>query len=149
MSWEVFAREEPEMTAFGRERLDGKVAYIATTRADGSPRVHPVTPIVGDNRLFVFMEPTSPKGKDLMRDSRFALHCSVENNTGGEGEFVAAGVSSLVTDPPTREVAARFSSYTPVDRYILFELVVTSAQSTRYVGGAPRRSNWRLASHRQ
>ena len=48
------------------------------------PRVHPVTPIVGSGKLFVFMEPTSPKGKDLMRDGRYALHCGIEgNNEGG------------------------------------------------------------------
>jgi hypothetical protein len=37
------------------------VAYLGTLRADGSPRVNPVTPIVGE-QLFLFMEPTSLKG---------------------------------------------------------------------------------------
>ncbi|MGH2405330.1 MAG: pyridoxamine 5'-phosphate oxidase family protein, partial [bacterium] len=52
------------------------MAYLATLRGDGAPRVHPVTPIVGEGRLFLFMEPTSPKGHDLRRDGRYALHSS-------------------------------------------------------------------------
>ncbi len=58
---------------FGAERLNGKVAYLATVRKDGSPRVHPMTPIIGQGHLFVFMEPTSPKGHDLQRDGRYAI----------------------------------------------------------------------------
>jgi hypothetical protein len=39
-----------------------------------------VTPILGENRLFIFMEPTSPKGHDLRRDGRYTLHCSVADS---------------------------------------------------------------------
>ena len=93
-SWHEFAQQAPEIAAFGTARFGSEVAYLGTIRADGGPRVHPVTPIVGD-QLYLFMEPTSPKGKDLQRDPRYTLHCSVENSGGGEGEFYVRGRATL------------------------------------------------------
>ena len=62
MSWQLLEEQQPELAAFGVERLNGKVAYLATVRRDGSPAVHPMTPIIGLGRLFVFMEPTLAQG---------------------------------------------------------------------------------------
>ncbi len=44
-SWAEFARQAPELAAFGEARFRSGVAYLGTLRADGSPRVHPVTPM--------------------------------------------------------------------------------------------------------
>ena len=146
MSWKTFAGQAPDLAEFGRQRFASEVAYLATIRKDGSPRVHPVTPIVGGGRLFVFMEPTSPKGWDLKRDGRYALHTSVENSLGGGGEFASAGTARLVTDDETRSVAVQHASYQPADRYILFELSVLTAFATIYnQDGAPVRSRWKQA----
>src|SRR6266540_2607248 len=41
MSWHLFAAADPELAAFGKERLHDKVAYLATIRTDGAPRLHP------------------------------------------------------------------------------------------------------------
>src|SRR5688572_17938176 len=90
-SWEDFASAEPELAAYGEQRLKAGPAFLATVRADGLPRVHPVTPIIGEGHLLLFMEPTSPKGQDLQRGSGYALHCWVSNNEGGEGEFRLTG----------------------------------------------------------
>src|SRR5918999_1226027 len=49
------------------------MAYLATVRADGGPRVHPVSPIVTDEGLYCFVI-ASPKRDDLNRDGRYALH---------------------------------------------------------------------------
>src|SRR5215213_4222142 len=108
-SWAEFAKQVPELAAFGATRFDSGVAYLGTIRADGGPRVHPVTPIIGE-QLFLFMEPTSPKGKDLKRDARYSLHCSVENSSGGEGEFYVRGRGTFTNDPLMREQAVRASS---------------------------------------
>ena len=59
MSWKHLEDNNGELAAFGVARLHGSVAYLATIRKDGSPRVHPMTPIIGQGRLFVFIEPTS------------------------------------------------------------------------------------------
>lgn len=82
--WKEFAQQDPELAGFGKTRFESGVAYLGTVRTDGSPRIHPVTPIIGE-QLFLFMELTSPKGKDLQRDSRYTLHCSVEDSSGGGG----------------------------------------------------------------
>ncbi len=143
MSWRFLENQQPELAAFGLERLNGKVAYLATIRKDGSPRVHPMTPIIGEGHLFVFMEPTSPKGHDLQRDGRYAIHCSVSDTSGESGEFIVAGRARLIDNPEVRALAVRLSSYTPADRYILFEFEVTSVTSTIYTEGQPVRQNWK------
>lgn len=131
LSWHDFALAEPELSAFGEARLKSGPAFLATVRTDGMPRVHPVTPIIGEGHLFLFMEPTSPKGRDLQRGSGYALHCLVSSNDGGEGEFWLAGHAQLTDDPAMRELAATYG-YQPQDHYILFELTVESASSTVY-----------------
>jgi len=140
-TWAEFAQQAPELAAFGKVRFGSEVAYLGTLRADGSPRVHPVTPIVGE-QLFLFMEPTSPKGKDLRRDARYSLHCSVENSSGGEGEFYVRGHGTFTDDPLTREQAVRASSYAPADRYILFTLTVEYAFMNIYVDGKSETRRW-------
>ncbi|MCB8977741.1 MAG: pyridoxamine 5'-phosphate oxidase family protein [Ardenticatenaceae bacterium] len=139
-SWQEFSEQAPELAAFGQARFQSGVAYLGTIRPDGGPRVHPVTPIMGE-QLFLFMEPTSPKGKDLQRDPRFSLHCSVEDSGGGGGEFYVRGRATLVKDTAVREQAVLASSYSPADRYILFVLTVDFAFMNTYddAGAHPRR----------
>src|SRR4029077_14308291 len=83
--WEAFAAEEPALAAFGEERLRGAPASLATVREDGVPRVHPVTPIVGAGGLYLFMEPTSPKGRDLRERGSFPLPHGGPNGGGTGG----------------------------------------------------------------
>ena len=143
MSWKHLEDNNSELAAFGVARLHGSVAYLATIRKDGSPRVHPMTPIIGQGRLFVFMEPTSPKGHDLRRDGRYAIHCSVNDTSGASGEFSVSGQSRLVEDAETRSLAVKLAPYTPADRYILFEFDVESASSTVYGDGKPVYVHWK------
>jgi hypothetical protein len=142
-AWSQFAQKEPDLAAFGRERLSRGVAYLATTRADGGPRVHPVTPIIGDGRLYVYMEPTSPKGRDLRRDGRFALHSAVENADGGGGEFLIHGRAELISDPDIRAACDGLAPYEPKARYILFELLLDFVLATVYEGDETVRRRWR------
>jgi len=142
-SWQDFALAEPELSAFGEDRLKSAPAYLATVRADGMPRVSPVTPILGEGHLLLFMEPTSPKGHDLQRGSGYALHCWVASDDGGDGEFWLAGHALLTDDPAMRQLATTHG-YQPQDRYILFELTVESAFSTKYSDtGEPIRKRWK------
>lgn len=142
VTWGEFAAVEPELAAFGAERLHGAVAYLATTRPDGTPRVYPVTPIIGGGRLFLFMEPTSPKGADLRRDGAYALHSTVGDSSGAGGEFAVRGRAVPVDDPTLRALAAAASTYPPAERYILFTLGVTGALSTVYEDDRPLRRRW-------
>jgi hypothetical protein len=143
--WKQFARQAPELAAFGEARFRQGVAYLGTLRADGGPRVHPVTPIIGE-ALFLFMEPTSPKGKDLLRDSRYTLHCGVEDSSGGAGEFYVRGRATLTTDPRIREQAIEAASYTPQERYILFVFSIEFAFMNVYVEGKSVTRRWQPAA---
>jgi len=143
MTWKILEEQQPELAAFGRERLNGRVAYLATIRKDGSLRVHPMTPIIGQGHLFVFMEPTSPKGHDLRRDGRYAIHCAVSDTSGASGEFIMTGQAHLVDNPKLRALAVSLASYAPADRYILFEFDLESAASTIYPEDRPVRRTWK------
>jgi len=140
-SWAEFAEQAPQFAAFGKSRFESGVAYLGTLRPDGGPRVHPVTPIVGE-QLFLFMEPTSPKGKDLQRDARYSLHCAVENMSGGDGEFYVRGRATLSDDPQLREQAMKASPYAPQDYYILFVFSIEFAFMNNYVDGKANPQRW-------
>lgn len=141
-SWTAFAHAAPDIAAFGAGRFGSGVAYLGTVRPDGGPRVHPVTPIIGE-QLFLFMEPTSPKGQDLQRDPRYTLHCAVEDSGGGEGEFYVRGRAALSTDPAQRQQAIAAASYAPQERYILFVLSVEYAFMNVYQADGADTRRWR------
>lgn len=49
--------------------------YLATVRSDGSPRLHPVVPVLASGSVFVAIGSWSPKWRDLRREPRCVLHC--------------------------------------------------------------------------
>lgn len=132
ISWGELAGREPDLAAFGLERLTAAPAYLATVRKFGEPRVHPVTPIFTDSGLFVYMEPTSPKGRDLRERGWFAMHNGVPDNAGSGGEFFVSGEGRFVEDGDMWAVVAKASSYEPADHYVLFELLVREARCNGY-----------------
>jgi hypothetical protein len=144
VTWQRFEHDAPELAAFGRERLQAGASYLATTRADGSPRVHPVNPKVHGGHLSVYMFPNSPKVADLRRDPRFALHASVEDVHGGGGEFSVRGAARFVgdQDPLGDELAA--AGQPARDGYVRFELLLLAALAGTYVPGSnvPRLRRW-------
>jgi hypothetical protein len=144
MSWNALESARPDLAAFGVERFrQFGVAYLATIRQDGAPRVHPVTPIVGQGHLFVFMEPTSPKGHDLLRDGRYALHCAVGDSSGDSGEFQVSGRARLVEDATLRALAVAAASYEVADRYVLYEMDVERAAAKIYTTDGAARQQWK------
>lgn len=132
IGWPEFAKREPELARFGAGKLTEAPAYLATVRRSGSPRVHPVTPIISPLGLFLFMEPTSPKARDLAERGWFALHNGVPDNAGSGGEFNVSGRGLAVDDPDMWSHVADAASYTPADRYILFEFQVSEARCHGY-----------------
>jgi hypothetical protein len=143
MSWQSLVDGNPELAEFGTDRFSSRVAFLATVRIDGSPRVHPVTPILGEGQLYLFMDPTSPKGHDLRRNGLFALHASVENEDGGQGEFFITGKASLTEDNTVREVAVKHAGYDVAERYILFRLALETALGTVYGSDQKIQHRWR------
>jgi len=153
MSWQTFETASPGLAELCFERLDRKIAYLATIKKDGSPRLHPVTPFIGGGMLFIFTEPSSPKIGDLERDRRYALHCAV-SRTGPAGEerplveVQVSGSAETITDPAVRARAVHIAgSPVVLESYSLFEfqlervLVVTYDEERK-----PVVQRWRKGS---
>jgi hypothetical protein len=89
--------------------------------------------------MFCFMRKTSPKGRDLRRDPRFAVHCSVENEDGGHGEFYVRGWAHLVEDDShLHSLVASKAGYDVLPDDVLFELRISEARSLVYGDGGGR-----------
>jgi len=146
VSWQLLEEQSSLLASFGKDRLDGKVAYLATIRTDGMPRAHPVTPVVGGGYCFIFVEPGSQKVKDLQSNGYFCLHCSMNDSSGSSGEFQVTGIAEQVADSGLREVAEGASSYRPSARSLLFELRIVEVLSTSYRGGRADRNRWTAPS---
>jgi hypothetical protein len=90
-TWAQFESEAPELASVAARLWPGiaalhrgevvtghspvfSVAYLATVRADGAPRLHPFCPILAGGRLFAAIPRSSPKGWDLRRDGRCVIH---------------------------------------------------------------------------
>jgi hypothetical protein len=145
LRWGEFATQEPGLARFGSQRLTGAPAYLATVRRSGAPRVHPVTPIFTASGLYIFMEPTSPKGRDLRERGWYAMHNGVPNDAGSGGEFHIAGRGVLVDDLEIRVAASAAAGYEIADRYILFELLVNEARCLGYGDvELPDNQRWKL-----
>lgn len=144
MSWREFEEQAPELALFGVERFKGKIAYLATVKKDGSPRVHPVTPFIGDGHLFIFIDRTSPKGHDIRRDGRYALHCAVRDTSESNSEYLITGRAYEVNDPKVRQKAVTIVGSTVPDRYVLFEFLVKNVLATEYgEDRKPIRRRWK------
>src|SRR5262249_33754214 len=104
VAWQEFAAAEPDMAGIGRallEQFGPGLAFLATVRSDGAPRLHPVCPVLTDGRLYVLVTRESPKRGDLERDGRYALQTFPQPKPGSD-EFYVAGSARLVRDPATR-----------------------------------------------
>jgi hypothetical protein len=131
-SWRTFSLAAPELAAFGAALFNLRPGYLATVDATGRPRVHPVTPIIGDDELYLFTEPTSPKGHDLVERGFYALHNGVPDDSGSGGEFRLRGTAERVDDADERARAVAAARYDPADRYVLFRLSVEEARAGSY-----------------
>ena len=91
----------PEISRLGEKRLfqfGPGLAFLATTRADGGPRVHPVCVNVVDDNLYLLIV-DSPKRRDLIRDGRFALHSFPGADV--DDEFYLTGYAEVAHDRAT------------------------------------------------
>jgi hypothetical protein len=147
VTWREFTELRPDLSESGRALLyqfGVGLAFLATTRADGGPRVHPICPQVHDGGLFAFVVP-SPKRADLLRDGRFALHSfpCADN----EDAVYLTGRARPVDDDATRRALARqfleeraaLAIAAPDEQQQLFAFDIDSCLLTRTAGhGDPR-----------
>jgi hypothetical protein len=141
-TWATFEHADPDLAAFGRDRLDGHVCFHATLRPDGSPRVHPVEPWIAEGLLLVRFRGRSPKVAEVARDPRYALHGPMDNPEGEGGEFLVSGTMEPVADDHPAAVEVARATTTPLAFY---GLTVMEAVGTTYEGAErePVYRSWR------
>lgn len=101
-TWAEFEAEAPEFAATVQARLEASgLAFLATLRRDGSPRVSAIEPSIALGELWIGMMPDSLKGRDLQRDPRLALHAASIDKDVKEGDAKLAGSAIEVTNPET------------------------------------------------
>jgi hypothetical protein len=154
LSWGDFRRARPDLADAGRGLLyqfGVGLAFLATVRKDGGPRVHPMCPLIVDDRLLGFIVP-SPKADDLRRDGRYAMHAFPPERD--EDAFYLTGTAVVWSDTGLRERAAavffeerHWNGPPPgFDEQELFEFRVTTCLLTRTSGHgdhAPHHITWR------
>lgn len=138
-SWSEFAADVPRL-AEGIRRLllqyGPGLGYLATVRADGGPRVHPVSPVLTDEGLFCFVI-DSPKRRDLERDGRYALHSFPAEES--DDEAYLAGRARPVTDPTrVTRLAHQHRANSGTD-WRLFEFTIDIAMIARHDAVGPAR----------
>ena len=130
-SWSQFVTAAPLLAARVRalfEQHGQGLGYLATVRADGGPRVHPVVPVITDEGLFCFVV-RSPKRRDLERDGRYALH-ALPPEFGFEEAYLA-GTAMPVADRGRVDDLARRCGAVPGADWRLFELHIEVAMVGR------------------
>lgn len=130
-TWSDFASADGRLAAQVRSLLyqyGQGLAYLATIRPDGGPRVHPVSPVIADGGLFCFLVP-SAKRSDLERDGRYALHAFPPERSDDEAYLV--GRAELVTDIARIARLAQSERAAPSLDWRLFELTVEVAAVVR------------------
>ena len=150
VTWSAFASAAPELASVGRSLLfQFKVglAFLATIRSDGAPRLHPVCPVLSNDRLFVLVTPTSPKRGDLLRDGRYAMQSFPQPKPGSD-EFYVAGKAMVVDDDAVRAVILRDAQHMADASETAFELFIDRVMLTRWENVLtpqmhPVRTRWR------
>lgn len=132
-TWAEFANADPDLATFARERMQGRIVYQATIRFDGGPRVHPVSPWLAAGLLCVSFRDTSPKVREVARDSRYALHTAQpwEDHAGKYGEFMALG--SLEPIPPSHLAVMARPGHAPYG-LVHYACSIGEAVATEYTG---------------
>lgn len=127
VSWAEFAAADPELASCARTWFeDFEIAFLATVRRDGGPRVHPVSPFLQEGFLYVAILADSPKRHDLRRDGRYALHALPGEDY---SEFVIRGRAVEVTDAGVQKAVLASSLFSKGDE-ILFRFDIEQADST-------------------
>ena len=131
-SWPDFVAAEPRFAAAVHaliHQYGPGLAYLATIRPDGGPRVHPVSPLITDDALYCFVI-DSPKRRDLDRDGRYALHSFPPEST--DDEAYLSGRVRQVTDLERVAELARANRAAPRVDWRVYELTIEVALLVRH-----------------
>jgi hypothetical protein len=150
VSWKDFAAAAPDLAGQGSALLTQfgvGLAFLATVRGDGAPRLHPVCPVISGDGLYVLITPASPKCGDLIRDGRYALQTFPQPKPGSD-EFYVAGRARLVEDEAARAAVLRDARHMADASETTFELQIERVMHTTWENVLtpamrPRHQTWR------
>jgi hypothetical protein len=137
-SWREFSIEELELAEIGQNLLFQSrphvgLAFLATLRKDGAPRLHPVSPVFSKGHLYVLMPPTSPKCADLKRDGRYAMQAFPSPHSKDNEEFYLAGRAECIEHLTIRQAIIADTKIRVRESEVLFELLLDRAMYTKLV----------------
>jgi hypothetical protein len=105
-TWAEFEQQQPGLAEAGRQQLYQigiGLAFLATIRPNGGPRVHPVCPVISPAGLHLLII-AGPKQADLRRDGRYALHSETCPPPRQDDGFAITGRAWEITDPEVTAV---------------------------------------------
>lgn len=98
-TWSDVTAAAPDLADKVKARFEATgLAFLATLRRDGSPRITGVEPAFWDGDVWLGMMDRSLKALDLQRDPRLALHAATADKDVKEGDAKLAGRAVEVDD---------------------------------------------------
>ncbi|MBF6331238.1 pyridoxamine 5'-phosphate oxidase family protein [Nocardia transvalensis] len=99
-TWIEFTKSAPRISAIflRRHTATKNLCLLATTRADGYPRISPLEPRLFEDELWLVGMPDTRKFDDLRRDPRFCLHTATVDTQVSDGDAKLFGVVRDVRD---------------------------------------------------
>ena len=122
-------------------------ALVSTVGGDGSPPLHPMTPLITEGRLLAFVAVHTVKYRNLLHDPRYALHAVLGES---DEDVLVTGCATVSDDWASRMLAAaeavRIGMTSRDD--VLFEFYIERAHWAVWEGlGTPdisrRAKSWR------
>ena len=159
VTWEQFSASDSELAHTGARLLfqyGVGLAYLATSGPDGGPRVHPTSPVLSKDHLYVFIVPGSFKKRDLLKDGRYALQAfpppGLDYLKEGE-EFYITGKGELADDNLLRQSVVADAAQHIGEEEVLFELMIERVMHTTWApeksgGLQPLRRKWHASRSR-
>ena len=135
-TWKEFADADPALAEAGSNQLfqyGVGLAFLATVRRDGSPRLHPVCPVLSGSHLYILVTPSSPKRMDLQRDGRYSLQAFPQDRPDSD-EFYLSGIAHLVKDSDINSAVLADAKHHASADEIPFELLIERAMLTTWDG---------------
>lgn len=138
-SWTTFETEAPDLAKRVQLRFEATgLAFLASLRKDGSPRISAVEPLIAAGDVWIGMMEGSLKAADLTRDGRFALHAASVDKNVAEGDAKLAGVAVPVS-PEDRvrfvDAMKAINGWIPEGEFPLFRTELTEVSFLKPEGG--------------
>jgi hypothetical protein len=140
VTWKQFSASNPSLAKVGEGLIfqyGVGLAFLATIRKDGAPRLHPVCPVLSESGLFILVIPESPKKWDLLRDGRYALQSFPQDRPDSD-EFYLCGKAKAIEDSNVIESVFNDAKHQASKDEVLCELLIERAMHTKWEGfGTP------------